>query len=473
VASVDTGEVSLGWSAAADDYEYYKVYYGKSNGSYYDYVEANSESVTITGLTDGDTYYFAVSAVSAGDAESDLSEEVSATPRDDDPPAAPDIKGVYGGDGKLEITWSDESAGDADSFEFVYKASESDCNPDLNFGASEEVSYASEATTTISGLTNGVKYCVGIVALDEYGNRAIATHSTIVTPFADVSDLSSSAISGSEISLNWDYSDGSGEGVGQIEIYYREKGESSFSSQIIGFATTTVISGLVEDSLYYFKVRSLSETGSQEGEFTGLINARTADAVAPDNPSFINIAALDGSLKIAFRHSGGEYTDEYDIYITATSGNCVDIEGDDPYMSVEGDEMDITSGDPRATVTAESLENGEDHCVAIVARDASGNESDVVTDTLNMPFAGVDSVSSSVTDGSIDLGWVYTEPGAPGVDHLDIDYGVGDQNNIPASSDSFVISGLNAGTEYNIKFYTVNPYGDERISKSISITTAD
>ncbi|EKD63822.1 MAG: beta-1,3-glucanase [uncultured bacterium] len=90
-AQAGDGEVELSWDMATDNVGVteYKIHYGlnsvtdDSDGYNFDSIETNNDSLsyTVDGLTNGTTYYFAVTALDAAGNESDYySNEVSATP---------------------------------------------------------------------------------------------------------------------------------------------------------------------------------------------------------------------------------------------------------------------------------------------------------------------------------------------------------------------------------------------------------
>ncbi|RLF54241.1 MAG: hypothetical protein DRN28_05710, partial [Thermoplasmata archaeon] len=94
VARGGDGYVVLTWEAPADDGGSpiigYKIYRGTSSGNetYLTMVGGNETTYNDTGVTNGQTYYYRVSAVN-GVGEGELSEEVSATPQSA-PPAPAD-----------------------------------------------------------------------------------------------------------------------------------------------------------------------------------------------------------------------------------------------------------------------------------------------------------------------------------------------------------------------------------------------
>src|SRR6266436_7074627 len=81
VSNAYAGQVTLAWDAVSSpSLNGYRLYYGQTSGSYSSHfdVSIQTTSYTVSGLTDGQTYYFAVTAYDT-DEESVFSNEVSAT----------------------------------------------------------------------------------------------------------------------------------------------------------------------------------------------------------------------------------------------------------------------------------------------------------------------------------------------------------------------------------------------------------
>ena len=80
VSNAYAGQVTLAWDAvSAPSLSGYRLYYGQNSGSYSSQLDAGTQTTyTVSGLTDGQTYYFAVTAYDA-DEESAFSNEVSVT----------------------------------------------------------------------------------------------------------------------------------------------------------------------------------------------------------------------------------------------------------------------------------------------------------------------------------------------------------------------------------------------------------
>jgi len=83
-------QIKLAWDANGEsDLAGYKIYYGTSSKSYAGSVDVgNATSYTLTGLTQGQTYYIAVSAYNTSGSESGYSSEVSGVATEPAPPVS-------------------------------------------------------------------------------------------------------------------------------------------------------------------------------------------------------------------------------------------------------------------------------------------------------------------------------------------------------------------------------------------------
>ena len=83
-------QIKLAWDANGEsDLAGYKIYYGTSSKSYSGSVDVgNVTSYTLTGLTQGQTYYVAVTAYNTSGSESSYSGEVSGVATEPAPPVS-------------------------------------------------------------------------------------------------------------------------------------------------------------------------------------------------------------------------------------------------------------------------------------------------------------------------------------------------------------------------------------------------
>src|SRR5205823_1894812 len=107
VATAGNGQVGLSWSASSGATSYNVKRSTTSGGPYTTVASPSTTSYTDTGLTNGTTYYYVVSAVNTA-GESTNSGQVSATPQLG-VPGAPTNVVATAGNGQVGLSWSASS----------------------------------------------------------------------------------------------------------------------------------------------------------------------------------------------------------------------------------------------------------------------------------------------------------------------------------------------------------------------------
>ncbi len=183
-ATPSNGQVALTWNAVAGANSY-TLSYGTSSGVYSNTVPAiNTNSFTLTGLTNGTPYFFAVSASnSAG--PSNNSVEASATPLAPVPPAAPTGLSATGGSGQITLAWNAVSG--AASYTVKYGTSSG------NYTVS--IPAITAANFVVTGLANGTPYYFIVLASNAAGPGGNSAQAT-ATPTAPAAPAVSLDFSG-------------------------------------------------------------------------------------------------------------------------------------------------------------------------------------------------------------------------------------------------------------------------------------
>ncbi len=228
-------------------------------------VGGGTTTATITGLTNGNTYYFVVEAVNAV-GKSVPSNEAHATPSG--PPSAPRNLAAASGNTQITLTWNTpfNNGGSPitgyDIYESATAGGENYANPPASttaFGTN---------TVTITGLTNGTAYYFTVEAVNAAGNSVPSNeaHAT-PAPTAPAAPTALTATPGNgQVVLNWTApTDNGGDPISGYDVYQGNYpgGEGNTPVATVGGGTTTAtITGLTGGNTYYFVVEAVNAVGN-------------------------------------------------------------------------------------------------------------------------------------------------------------------------------------------------------------------
>lgn len=265
-ASAGDGQAVVTWTSAADATSY-NVYYGNATGV----TAANGTKVTgatsgqaITGLSNGTTYYFVVSAVSAN-GESVVSDEISATPL---PPLPAKVQGLMptGGDGQVTFAWN-TTAG-ATSYNLYWSTTNDGTLPT---NATKVAGVTSGMT--LSGLTNGVTCYFAVTAENMAGEGPAsslksATPAAALQPPASPTGVSVTAGAG-QVTVTW----AAPPLADSYNVYYLQSAGAPTTATVIATGTKVpaagspqVVSGLTTGANYWFIVTAVNAAGESGGQ---------------------------------------------------------------------------------------------------------------------------------------------------------------------------------------------------------------
>ena len=114
VATAGDGVVYLEWNENTEpDFREYRIYMAEQTGGPYDEIDSDDVTEwTVYGLTNGEPYFFVVSAIDEGGYESPYSSEVAATPVNINPPDAPTGLAAVEGFESVFLDWDDNDESD-------------------------------------------------------------------------------------------------------------------------------------------------------------------------------------------------------------------------------------------------------------------------------------------------------------------------------------------------------------------------
>ncbi len=260
----------------------YRIYYGVSSGNYTQSIDVgNVTTYQVTGLTDGVTYYFAVTAYDISGNESDYSNEVYKTITTPDT-TPPQISGVYAGNithNSVTINWTTDEASD----------SQVEYGLDQSYGSTTtlDTTLVTTHSVTITGLSASTQYHYRVMSRDEAGNLSVSVDYSFTTAEApdttppQISNIQVADVTDSSVTITWTTDEPS---TSQVEY-----GLNTSYGNITTLDTTPVtvhsvsISGLTSFTTYDFRVRSRDDAGN---EAVSSNYSFTTSNVAPTITSF-------------------------------------------------------------------------------------------------------------------------------------------------------------------------------------------
>ncbi|MCL2525812.1 MAG: fibronectin type III domain-containing protein [Coriobacteriia bacterium] len=349
--TLGNNQVALTWNAPASDggstITGYDVYMS-TDGTNYSLVpasqlsqpSASSPSATVTGLTNGTPYYFQVVPVTAA-GEGASSDPISVTPAAV-ASSVSSFEATATSPTSMDLSWTAPTDNGAaiTSYTITYSS-----DGGLTFSA--PVTVAAPATSTsLTGLTPGANYIIGIVAQNAAGGSVASTvnASTWATPAVPANF---SALSGDgQVTLNWQPpTDSGGTPITGYEV--SDDGGVTWIDIPSAEATSYTFTGLTNGTSYNFVMRALNAAGT--GAESTLSAAPSATPSAPGNVGNLTVTPGDGDATINWSNpsdTGGSAITGYVITWEPGSGQTT-----------------VTA--PTNTYTIPGLNNGTDYTITI------------------------------------------------------------------------------------------------------------
>ena len=249
--SAGNAQVSLSWSASANAMGYYVKRSTTSGGPYMQIAGTVSTSFTDTGVANGTTYFYVVSAYnSAG--ESANSPEISASPKVPVTiPLAPSGLLAVPGNAQVILTWNSSNG----ATNYNVKRATTAGGPYTAVGSPTTTSF------TNTGLINGIAYFYVVSAVNSAG---VSANSAEVTAMPTASLRPPAAPAGlmatpgnTQVRLSWTASAGA-------TSYHVKRGTASsgpYTQVAAPAATTFNDTGLSNGVVYYYVVSALNPAG--------------------------------------------------------------------------------------------------------------------------------------------------------------------------------------------------------------------
>jgi predicted phage tail protein len=307
-ATPGDNQATIAWTAVTGATSY-NVYWSTTTGV----TPANGTQITsaanpytLTGLTNGKTYYFVVTAVN-GSGESAPSSQLSCTPGQPVPPGGAIANP---GDGQATIAWTPVPA--ATSYN-IYWSTTAGVTPANGIKIANAT-----GPYNLTGLTNGTTYYVVVTAVNGYGESAASTQVS-ATPSATPPPAAPSGVTATlgdgQATIAWTIVPN----ADSYNIYWSTTAgvTPANGTQITSATNPYTLTGLTDGTTYYFVVTAVNGNG----ESAASLQASCTPALAV--PTGITAAPGNGQATIAWTPVPGatSYNIYWSIYPGVTPAN--------------------------------------------------------------------------------------------------------------------------------------------------------
>jgi fibronectin type 3 domain-containing protein len=415
-----SGQLSISWQAV-EGATFYEVWTGTTSNASISTKQGgdvSTLSAVITGLANGTTYYVWLKAKNnAG--TSGFSPVSSGTPLSFSvTPQAPSTPAVSIGNGQITVSWT--AVEGATAYEIWTGTTNSSASATKN-GDDESVSLS----RTISGLTNGTTYYVWIKAKNSVGTSGFS-------PTASGKPISSATVptlisSNGQLSVSWTAI----AGADQYEVFYGTGvNPPQTASQTVN-ATSAVITGLTNGTIYNVWVRGKNATGN---------GAMSLPASAKPIGNMGTITLVSGNGQLSFSWNSVAGADEYEVY--QNTANSIPA---NPAQTVT-----VTSA------TISGLTNGTTYYVWVKPKNSNGTGgTSTVVSGRPLGTPGAPTLSPSYKQ------LLVTWTAVAGADEYEVYYGTVTPTTLVTTTTgtTATITGLTNGTTYYVSLRAKNPNG--------------
>jgi len=422
-------------------------------------------AATITGLTDGTSYTFTVTAtdVAGTGPASAASNAVTPGPV----PGPPMTAQATAGNASATVTWlAPTNSGGGAVANYTVTA--------VPGGATSTVT-GTTTTVTVTGLTNGTAYRFTVTATNAYGTSPPSASTGPVTPTApgapDTPVITNVTARDSAIDVSWSPPDTGAANLTNYVITVNSNGSTVTTVNEPASATDAVVTGLANGTDYTFAVTAVNASGSGPAS-PATVAVAPRPAVAPMSPADVQAVPQNGQIQVAWfaPPDGGSPITGYTVSVSPA------------------DVASITTAGNTTVATVTGLTNGTAYTISVTATNAAGTSPAAharpVTPAASIvPGAPGNLTATATGAGSTQLEWIPPEsPGTSAITSYTITASTGGTTaatqSVPASACTgtpilctATMSGLSSTTAYNFTVTATNSTGTSGASAATSPVT--
>lgn len=380
----------LTWNPNTEpDFNSYFIYFSETQGGPYEEIDNDdTTSWLVGGLVNGQTYYFVIAAEDSSTLMSPYSNEVSATPIDNQPPPIPQNVTAQRGEGSVQLFWSPVSDPGL-AYYTVYRSTTSG-GPYTAVDVPEDPEYLD------SGLTNDVTYYYVITATDTASNESGYSAEASATPTSDLppgAPTGLTATAGNGV-VHLDWNDNPESDINEYKIYRGTTFGGPYTEIDADVVSNFDDSSVVNGTRYYYVVTAV-DNANQESGYSNQATTVPTDGIPPAAPQNLAAYIFDGGgVFLDWDDNTDSDFNSYGIYYATTQGG--------PYQEVDND-------DP-SEFPIYGLTIGTTYYFVVTAFDDEGNESAFSNEVSAIPAGeppplAPRNLTATAQDNQVTLNW--------------------------------------------------------------------
>jgi hypothetical protein len=389
IAASDAGSADIVWTAPASNggspiTGYTATAYTSSAGTTTAGTACTTATLacTITGLSNGTTYYIGVVATNVAGSGSVSNPLQSVTPLAR--PGAPTLTGITSGDSYLSVSFTAGTAGGDPISSYQYS---------LNGGTTWTTAAGTTSPLLINGLVDGTSYTVSVRAVSAAGPGATSTNTETGTPATYPNPVNATTVTANgenaEIAVSWTVPANGGSPITEAQATafslpsggVQEGTCTTTTNLVVGDTTSCTITGLTNGTTYYVSTQSENAV-NWSSRSTPFVAA--TPSIDPGVVTNVTGTPGDGQVSLSWTPGSTGQSAITNYVITYSAGGS--------YVTFTHSASTVTS----ATVTG--LTNGTPYTFEVAAVNTQG------TGATSAPSGPVTPLGPSITSAALASG---------------------------------------------------------------------
>ncbi|MEI8051122.1 MAG: fibronectin type III domain-containing protein [Actinomycetes bacterium] len=402
---------------------------------------------TVTGLTNGDSYSFGVTATNRVGSSQSSPTSMTVTPAG--LPTAPEKPTARAGDSQATLRWRPPFTNGAAITGYTATARDLTNPQSATNGAT--CTTTGRTTCTISGLTNGHSYKFRVTATNRVGSSAASPASSSITPAAVPSPptgVTVRALDGS-VAVTWSTSADNGSAItgytATATDLSNQASQSSGASCQTKSATSCTVTGLTNGDAYVVALVARNDIGTSSPSDS---SPSVTPAGLPDVPTNVTASSGNGQITILWSPPGSNGSAITGYRVSALDTSTGEILAN------------VCSTTDATICVAAGLVSGDAYRFGVAASNAIGS-GPISPRTAPVRFAGAPNapkaVKATLSEKGVTVSWSAPAANGSPITGYEVTDGIGD--GCTTATLDCLVTDLNEGTEYTFSVTATNAVG--------------